>query len=259
MFADKCPCPGGGASKLSIISKEGINHFMSFRKSAIPENLEFGYRNSTAFYNSYKPITLYNTANNTSSQELGFEPYGAHRKFDYYYGNSRSFFDIDSTKKNVYVLHNPDLILYKYSIAKGFPLLKKIPLIPNSYKIEEKGEFHSNEPINMERMLAVNSNYQSFNVMNEYIIASYNTGIPDIEFKKMKSSAQWNEYFSRFDKRYLQVFYKDNKMCKDVEIPNESYAVAFFKSIEEIITVPNAMLIERPNYSVFFVYKLEKI
>lgn len=259
MFADKCPLVGGEASKLSIISKEGTNYFMSFRKPAIPENLEFGFRNSTEFYNSYKPITLYNSSNNTSSQEFGFDPDGAHRKFDYYYGNTRTFFDVDSIRKNVYVLHNPDLTLYKYSIAKGFPLLKKIPLIPNFYKTEEKGEFHSSKPINMDRMLAVNSNYQSLNIMGDYIVASYNTGIPDTEFKEMISSAQWSEYFGRFDKRYLQVFYKDNKMCNDIEIPKESYTVAFLKSVEEIVTIPNAMLVERLDYSVFFVYKLEKI
>jgi hypothetical protein len=251
------PFTAGMFLKIKPLKQGTENLLVSVRPSFQDPN--FNQRNSREYYNTFKALTLFNLNKGESHREFGFENNSVFKKFDYYYTNRLYYFDVDSAKKLVYLLYNPNHNVYVYSLNHGIHLDTIVPTQPDYFNLSEKLPFKSSKSGDIDRILGVNSQYYSVNAFDDYIMTSYSTGIPADKYDEMRSATEYTNYFKKYNKNFIQIFKGYKKMGSDIELPQDIYSIAIFKSLDCIIGVTNNLYIERPDGEVFYVYKLKKI
>src|SRR5690606_38267244 len=148
-------------------------------------------RNDTSYYTSTKFMSFLNTKNGNETWGVGYDKNSMFRKFDYYYAGRNVLFSLDSKLSSVYVIHNPEPILYKYEIeSQRYDYIKKINLNPDWYNLKSNQKFKGNEWGDLPFILSTNSQYTSLTIFDDYILTCYRTGISKSQYKEMKSNTQ---------------------------------------------------------------------
>ncbi len=226
---------GGIWTRIRVFSVGGDKYFASVYKNTMDKETNRGYRNKRSYYESYKPITIYNESNKNFENALGYEKSSIFRKFDFYYPNRNILFDLNSKDSTLCIIHNPEQLLYTYKLDKLKALGAVIDLKPDYFKVVEKGIFEDYKKVDMDKSLMVNSNYRSLNIFDDYIVSTYDTGIPENIYNNMVNLTEYNGIARKYNLYYAQFFYKGNKICEDVKLPNQYRKICGFKSLSYIL------------------------
>ncbi len=211
------------------------------------------------FYHNFRHITFCDLKNDTCIIKIPYEPNSLFMKFDYYYEHSFTFYDYNSFDSSLYILHTPDPTILVYSAKDSFKLTKSIPIRSDYFKITEKSPFKEDKNYNSDKFLMVNSGFTGVHALENMIITTYHTGIPEDKFENVYSLTDINKLFAQYEKLYAQVFIDGEKQGADIPIPYNEYSIAIATSQDHIVMYPYSLRIERPNYSVFNIYRLSKV
>jgi hypothetical protein len=214
---------------------------------------------SKEFYQNFRHITFCDLENDTCAIKIPYEPNSIFMKFDYYYEHSFTFYDYNSLDSSLYILHTPDPTILVYSAKDNFNLVKSIPIQSNHFKITEKSPFKEDRSYNSDRFLMINSGFTGIHTFENMIITTYHTGIPEDKFENIYSLGDVNKLFPQYERLYAQVFIDEKKQGGDIPIPYNEYSIAIATSQNHIVMHPYSLRIERPDYSVFNIYKLSKV
>ncbi|GAB4131376.1 MAG: hypothetical protein Fur0027_18400 [Raineya sp.] len=207
-------------------------------------------------YNQTKFLTLFNINKDKLSVEIPFEKNSIFVAEDKGY-LEQHLFDYNKKNKRIYSLISPEKILRVYS-QDGKKLEKSIELNAKEFilrKVHPFGSPQSNEDINM----LVNSEFRTLDISEDgnFTLISYQTGIPEEEYKKARTQAEMPNIMRMFNKRYIILLESDEQKSASIMLPKDVYEVVLFKSPEYILLASNDF--ESPNYTSFYVARLEKV
>lgn len=203
----------------------------------------------------FKSTTLYNLTNQTYRVLFGYEPNSIFRTdYKYNYGEPENIFDYDYTQNDFYIVHNPEPVLYKYSLANNFSTFTAIDLSPDHFNLPVK--YKSNDFTSDHKYAAVNSQFRDINCFEDYIFLDYKTGIPEKEYDDMKTESELPELYKKHMKNYAILLKNDKKICGDILLPLYSTGISFVKSLDYIFVRTNASATETADATIFYICKL---
>jgi hypothetical protein len=207
-------------------------------------------------YDQTKFLTVFNIQKQTHSFAVPFEPNSIFLTENKGY-NEQHLFDYNRENKKIYSLISPEKIVRVYS-QDGKKLEKSIEIYPKEFilrKVHPFGSPQNQEDVNM----LVNSEFRSIDVSEDgkFTLVSYQTGIPEEEYKKAKAQSEIPNIMRVFNKHYVLLLESDEQKSESILLPQDVYEVALFKSIDYILLATDSF--EIPNKTTFYVARLEKV
>ncbi len=216
------------------------------------------------YYEKVRLFTLYNVTKQHSSLVIGYEPNSFYRQFQHFYVSTiPPQISFNPQNNRFYVLLNPDTNIYVYDTKDSIYLAKVIPIQADYFKLsflqpfrEKKSDTEFEDAL---KSAALNGSLDGLATKNDTLLISYTTGIDADKAKNLSSIAELNAIML-YKKSYMQVYVKDKRISNDIPIPENLFRVAVFNNTNDIIMqTAFSTMPERPNYSVFYICKLEKI
>lgn len=216
------------------------------------------------YYEQVRLFTLYNLSKKKSDLIIGYEPNGFYRQFKHFYVSTITpQISFNSDDSHFYVLLNPDNNIYVYDTRDSIKLSSTIPIQADYFKLPFLQPFRTQKSAtefeDALKSAALNGSLDGFSVKGDTLLVVYSSGIDESKAKDINSITELNE-LTNSKKSYIQVYIKEEKVSKDIEIPNYLYRIAVFNNSQNIIMQTDfSAITERPNYSVFFICGLQKI
>jgi len=214
---------------------------------------------SREFYQDFRHMTFCDLKNDTCVIKIPYEQNSIFMKFDYYYEYGFTFYDYNLFDSSLYIIHTPDPSILVYSAKDSFKLSNSILIQSDHFKVIEKSPFKEDKNYNSDKALMVNSGFTGIHTIGNMIITTYHTGIPEDKFENVHSLVDVNKLFPDYERLYAQVFIDNKQQGQDIPIPHNEYSIAIATSINHIVMYPYSLRVERPDYSLFNIYKLVKI
>lgn len=209
-------------------------------------------------HENYKALTFLDLKSKKSDLKIPYEQGSIHKEYKYYYEQNSIYFDYNIYDSKLYVIHNPEEKIWIYD-SNGDSLKNIISLGLDYFKQPILSPFDRDPDYDSRKILSVNSEFKSIHSFGDTVLISYNAGIPENKYKKVDNSAELVPLWAKYGKYYTHLLINGKKVALDTETPYEVTGIAYAHSLNHIIMNTWETRIERPDYSVFFIYKLVKL